>query len=66
MFPFAHLLMSYVIIFILMLKQSSRGTLVLLDSRGSPRSFLDLRLNQQSYPLLSRDIRPRPRRGYAT
>ena len=70
MFSFPHLLMSYVIMFVLVLKQSSFDTLILLDSRedfpGSPRSFLDLRFDQHSYPLLSWDIRSRPRSGYAT
>ena len=65
-----HLLTSYVIMFILVLKQPSFGTLILLDSKedslGSPRSFLDLRFDQHSYLLLSRDIRQRPEKGYAT
>ena len=56
--------------FILVLKQPSFNTLILLepreDSLGSPRSFLDLRFDQHSYPLLSRDIRLRSERGYAT
>ena len=38
-FPFLHLSMSYTIMFIMVLKQLSRGTLALLDSWGLPRLF---------------------------
>ena len=69
-FPLLSMLTSGIIIFILVLKQPSFGTLVLLDSRedfsGTPRSFLDLGFDQCSYPLFSRDIRLRLGRGYAT
>ena len=53
-FSFPRKLMSGIIIFILVPKQPLFCTLVLLDSReetlGMPRSFLDLRFNQHSYP----------------
>ena len=55
-FSFLHLMMSCVIMFFLVLKQPPRGTLVLSDSRSSPRSFLDLRLEQRSYSLFSQGI----------
>ena len=62
--------MSYVIIFILVLKQPSFGKLVPLDSRedslGLPKLFLDLGFDQRPYPWLSWDVRSRPGKGYAT
>ena len=39
MFPFPYLLTSYVIMFILVLKQPSFGTLILLDSRRIPMVY---------------------------
>ena len=48
--------MSYIIMFLLVLKQPLCGTLVLSDSRSSPRLSLDLRLDQRSYPLSSQGI----------
>ena len=69
MFPFLIMLTLGIIIFILVPKQPSFGTLVLLDFRedspGTPRSSLNLRFDQCSYPLFSWDIRLRPGRGYA-
>ena len=64
------MLMLGIIIFILVLKQSSFGTMVPLDSKedspGTPKSFLDLRFDQHSYILFPRDIKLRPGRDYAT
>ena len=68
-FLLPNLLASSIVIFILVPKQSSFGTLIFLDSRedslGTPRSFLDLGFDQRSYPLFPRDVRLRLGGGHA-